>query len=140
MMDALDFILGSSLLTFCSLEDIRHKKIRLIYPVIWGCVGGMLHIAGGQLMSVLIGCLPGLAILGISWATRGAVGMGDGVIVAVMGMFGGFGNSLLSLFWALSAAAIIGCIMMIAGKWGRKKQIPFVPFLWAAYMGVALWN
>ena len=26
MMDALDFILGSSLLTFCSLEDIRHKK------------------------------------------------------------------------------------------------------------------
>ena len=45
MMDALDFILGSSLLTFCSLEDIRHKKIRLIYPVIWGCVGGMLHIA-----------------------------------------------------------------------------------------------
>ena len=139
-MSELDFILCSSLLTFCGLEDIRHKKIRLIYPAIWGCAGCMLHMAGGQFMSILIGCLPGLALLGISWVTRGSVGMGDGVIVTVMGIFGGFGNSLLSLFWALTAAAVIGCVMMIAGKWGRKKQIPFVPFLLAAYMGVMLWS
>lgn len=138
MMIALDFILGSSLLTFCSLEDIRHKRIRIIYPVIWGCAGCVLHMAGGQFLPVLIGCLPGLALLGISWVTRGAVGMGDGVIVMVMGIFTGFWSSLLFLFWALAAAAVIGCGMMISGKWGRKKQIPFVPFLWAAYMGVTL--
>lgn len=139
-MNALDFILGSSLLTFCSLEDIRDQKIRLTYPVIWACAGGALHMMRGQLLPVFIGCLPGLALLGISWVTRGAVGMGDGVIVAVMGIFAGFWGSLLSLFWALAAAAVIGCGMMAAGKWGRKKQIPFVPFLWAAYMGVIFWN
>lgn len=140
MMNALNFILGSSLLTFCSLEDIRYKKIRIIYPAVWGCAGCVLHMAGGQFPHLLVGCLPGLALLGISWATGGAVGAGDGVIVTVMGIFAGFWNSLLLLFWALAAAAVIGCGMMTVGKWGRKKQIPFVPFLWAAYMGVMLWN
>lgn len=139
-MDALDFIFGSSLLTFCGLEDIRHKKIRLMYPAVWGCAGCILRMAEGRFPQVLIGCLPGLALLGISWVTRGAIGMGDGVIVTVMGIFTGFWNSLLSLFWALAAVAVIGCGMMIAGKWGRKKQIPFVPFLWAAYVGVTIWT
>lgn len=139
-MNALSFILCSSLLTYCGLEDIRNKKIRLIYPAVWGCAGCILRMAGGQFLPVLTGCLPGVALLGISWATRGAVGMGDGMIVAALGMTAGFWDSLLSLFWALAAAAVIGCVMMIAGKWGRKKQIPFVPFLWAAYMGVTLWN
>ena len=139
-MDALDFIFGSSLLTFCSLEDIRYKKIRLIYPAVWGCAGCILRMAEGRFLPVLIGCLPGLALLGISWVTRGAIGMGDGMIVTAMGIFTGFWNSLLSLFWALAAVAVIGCGMMIAGKWGRKKQIPFVPFLWAAYVGVTMWT
>lgn len=89
-------------------------------------------------MPVLVGCLPGLALLGISWATREAVGMGDGMIVMAIGILSGFWNSLLSLFWALAAASVIGCGMMVAGKWGRKKQIPLVPFLLAAYMGVML--
>ena len=140
MMNALDFILGSSLLTFCGLEDIRYKKIRIIYPVVWGSVGCILHMAGGQFPFILIGCLPGLALFVISWVTGGAIGAGDGVIVTVMGIFAGLWNCLLLLFWALAAAAVIGCGMMAVGKWGRKKQLPFVPFLWAAYMGVMLWN
>lgn len=116
MMNALDFILGSSLLTFCGLEDIRYKKIRIIYPVVWGSVGCILHMAGGQFPFILIGCLPGLALFGISWVTGGAIGAGDGVIVTVMGIFAGLWNCLLLLFWALAAAAVIGCGMMAVGK------------------------
>ena len=138
MTDALNFIMCSSLLVLCSLDDIRYKKIKAVYPLIWGCVGFAVRAWAGELFPAAAGCLPGMALLGLSWMTNGAVGMGDGLIAVSIGIFTGLWGSLLLLFWAMAAAAVVGCGMIGAGRWGRKKKIPFVPFLWLAYRGVMI--
>lgn len=140
MTNELRVILNGSLLAFCSLDDIRYKKIKVFYPLIWGCAGCLIHMASGNYFLFLSGCLPGITLLALSWITGGAIGAGDGLIVAVMGMLDGFQKSLLVLFWAMAGVSIMGGVMIAAGRWGRKKKVPFVPFLLTAYVGVMLWN
>lgn len=140
MSGYIDFILGFGLLAICGIQDMRRRKIRVMVPLLFGGAGCCMHMASGGFWQAMAGCLPGIMLLGVCRLTGGAVGAGDGLVLAAAGIFIGFSDSMLLLFWAMAAAALAGCVMIMAGKWGRKQQIPFVPFLWGAYLGVMLWR
>jgi len=82
----------------------------------------------------------GLILLGISFITRGQIGMGDGLIVCITGMSLGFTKNAMLLGFGLFGSAIFSMILLSFKLANRKKTIPFVPFLLCGYVGVLLFG
>ena len=118
------------LLGLCSWEDMKRKRLTVVYILLFGICGMMLHLFSPicSIYSILGGILLGLAMMLASVATGGMVGMGDGILLAVTGVYlGGTGNlELLSACWSLG--------LVVLKKKRGKDQIAFVPFLLASYL------
>lgn len=124
------------LLGICSLEDVKRKRLTVIYILMFGVSGIMLHLIAPvcSIYSILWGMLLGIALILLSVATRGSVGMGDGILLMVTGVYlGGPGNLelfmtglLLSALWSLG--------LLVLKKKGRKEEIAFAPFLLLSYL------
>lgn len=123
------------LLGICSLEDVRHKHLTIVYILMFGIGGVILHLFAPvcSIYSILCGMLLGIAMILVSLITRGNVGIGDGMLLLVTGVYlGGYGNLqllmtglLLSALWALGLLAF--------KKKKGKDEIAFAPFLLLAY-------
>lgn len=125
------------LLLICGIWDIKYKKIFL-----W------LIPTAGVLISILIpfcsssitiyarigGVAVGAAIIILSLATGGKIGLGDGLLLCVTGLGLGFWENMELFAAALSLAAVISILLLMLRMADRKKAIPFVPFLFAGYM------
>ena len=128
------------LLGLCSWEDMKGKKLTVVYILLFGIGGMMLHLFSPvcSIYSILSGILLGLAMMLASLATRGMVGMGDGILLTVTGVYlGGTGNLEL-LFIGLLLAACWSLVMIVGKKKKGKDQIAFVPFLLASYLTMLL--
>jgi len=88
----------------------------------------------------LIDCIGGILVGGsvvlISKATRGKVGMGDGLILCATGIGLGLWGNLELFAFALFMAAVLCIMLLILRLVDRKKSIPFVPFLFLSYVGI----
>ena len=128
------------LLGLCSWEDMKRKRLTVVYILLFGICGMMLHLFSPicSIYSILGGILLGLAMMLASVATGGMVGMGDGILLAVTGVYlGGTGNlELLSIGLLLSACWSLGLVVL--KKKRGKDQIAFVPFLLASYLTMLL--
>ena len=110
--------------------DIRTKKIWVPWIVIFfieAVILAIMRIIGwGEL---LYGIIPGILLVIISILTRGAIGLGDGYIVCVIGSLFGLENTVAVFVIAMLISAFAGGILMLIRHWKRKDTIPFVPFL-----------
>lgn len=124
------------MLTSCSREDILHRRI---------CVQGLMYfaIAGvfcqfilkRQLFpELLFGIVPGLAILIFSVLSRGSIGQGDGMLLMVVGICLGAAATMRMIVYAVFSAAICALFLYFVKKKGRNYEMPFVPFLLAAFL------
>ena len=84
--------------------------------------------------SVLGGMTIGGVLMLISWGSRGSVGMGDGWMLCVTGIYLGFLKNFELLLGALCLCGICSAVLWAAGKKTNKSRIPFVPFLFASYL------
>lgn len=57
------------------------------------------------------------------------MGFGDVKLAVLMGLLLGLSQVIGALFLASFIGAVVGIILIIAGKKGLKSQIPFGPFL-----------
>ena len=92
------------LLSLCSFEDVKYRRLTVIYIFMFGIAGVILHMFAPvcSIYSILWGMLLGLVLILISVATRGSLGMGDGILLVVTGVYlGGYGFLLLSYFFLL---------------------------------------
>ncbi len=124
------------LLLICSVDDIHKKTIHLKKLIIF-----MIPIVIGTLIRTDIGiiqCITGMIVgvlfIVISKVTRGAIGMGDGLLLCVTGLGLGIWRNLEMLCYALLFAAIYSSILLIRNFRNRKRKIPFVPFLFLGYI------
>lgn len=129
------------MLGLCAAEDIRKRSIPLPYLVFFGIIGFGIYWYGKEmsLFSMGAGLALGAGLLGLSCLTRGSIGMGDGFIFCVTGIFlGGAGNLellMISLMYAgLWSLGII--VFRKANKRVRKKRIPFAPFVLMGYFTI----
>jgi leader peptidase (prepilin peptidase)/N-methyltransferase len=102
---------GVALLTTVAVASGEPERI------LWGAIGA----AGAFLF---------LTVLHI--VARGGFGFGDVRLGAVLGWYlGWLGLSLVpaSMFVAFVLSAIVGVVLMIAGRAGRRTEVPFGPFL-----------
>jgi leader peptidase (prepilin peptidase)/N-methyltransferase len=98
-----------------------------------------------------------LAVYGGIWlATTGrGMGLGDVVLAPMLGLvlgWLGWGASLVGLLGGFATGAIVGVVLLLAGRAGRRSAIPFGPFMvagaalgvfagpaiWSAYLSVAI--
>ena len=124
------------LLIVSSWMDIRNKQISVVLLLVTGLFG----IAGNILfswtgwLSLAGGCGIGIALLGLSKITHGQIGLGDGGLLCVTGIYLGFYENIAVLLSALLLAGAWGTLLLVMRRAGRKTEIAFVPFVLIAYV------
>ena len=124
------------IMLLCAVQDLWKKKIYL-----WVVVLGAILISiclpfqeSYNIVDGLGGVIIGLSVIGISLASRGKIGIGDGILLCVSGLVLGFWRNMEMFAIALSFASIVSIILLIFFKANRHKRIPFIPFLWMGYI------
>lgn len=127
-------------LGICSVTDLLRKQIWWPFSLIVMVMAATIHFIQGKkgIWEILAGILLGAGLLFIAWATREAIGYGDGMVVAVCGASLGFVTVLQVLLLALCFAAVWSGLLLIFGKAKRKDRFPFVPFLLLAQLFIVL--
>lgn len=87
-----------------------------------------------SLVEMLSGMAVGGALLLISLLTKGALGLGDGLFLVVVGIHLGVGAVITVLAFGLLISAIFSLVLLVFRKVSRKSSVPFVPFLTVAYV------
>lgn len=123
-----------SFLGINSYFDIRKGEISLRVAAAYMILGVFyLFLHRQRLLPLLAGVLPGLLLLCIGKVSGGALGLGDGLIVLVAGLYMGIWKTLEFITVAVLLAAVWAGILIFGKKGGGKASFPFVPFLLAAY-------
>lgn len=144
----------SVVLCLIGICDGREKRIsnRLLGVLLVGvmveivveCLGGRSSIQGVgglqglQLMNRMMGALLVSGILLLCRLKAGAFGYGDVKLMAVSGLLLGLPKNLLAFAVGILTAGIWCLGGMILGRYTRKSEIPFGPFL-AVGIGIAIW-
>ena len=118
--------------------DIRERRVLLWSIRVFGVMGMVLlfFVENEMIFERLCGILPGLFLMACSYATRQAVGYGDGMAVLVCGVYLGLGETFAMLFYALFFCSAVSVFMLVLQKRTYKTGVPFLPYLCAGYICV----
>lgn len=136
MADTLIKIIMGIMLLLCGVQDAIKKKIYIWFIII----GTLLIIVcipfcnTYALFDRIGGVAIGISVIVISFVTKGKIGLGDGALLCVTGLGLGFWGNLELFALGLLFAAIISIGLLIFRLAGRKKSIPFIPFLLISYV------
>ncbi|MHB1419245.1 MAG: prepilin peptidase, partial [Bacillota bacterium] len=112
--------------------------------VLFALVAGLLTNLALQVMpwtQVFWGFIAGgLPLYLVAFLSRGGMGGGDIKLAAVAGIFLGWQGILTGLFLAVIAAGLVGGILLLTKKKGRKDHIPFGPFIALGTIAALLWG
>lgn len=126
---------GGLYLSILSIYDIRTHRIPRW--LLWIGIIATIFLKGfyKNISIALIGMGIGIGILfcTISKLTEETLGMGDSYLITILGGFVGAWNLLYILAYAFLFSAGYSAILLIRKKFNKNIQIPFVPFLMAAY-------
>ncbi len=125
-------------LIMCSWQDIRRKKIHVILIGIGFLAILACSMISGEitLWNRLAGLSLGIILIILNQLTRGQIGMGDGLIVSILGLCLGFTANAFILVYGLFGSAVFSVFIIILHRPNRKTTIPFIPFLLIGYLGV----
>ena len=128
--------LTTAVLLVCAGTDLYEKKIYRWVVMLYIVLAMAGRLATGESDGTgmfLADLLPGSICLLMAWATHQGIGYGDAMLILACGLSVGWsvciGMGLSALFLAGVAA------LVLLGKCrGRKKELPFVPFLLVAWV------
>ncbi|MCR5295111.1 MAG: prepilin peptidase [Lachnospiraceae bacterium] len=120
-------------LAAASLLDLRIKKVDIVMSGFFALLGLTAGILFGEkgIWDYLLPFLPGLFLFLFSLMSRGAIGMGDGIVVLVLGFYFPFDELAGLLTAAFFLAAVYGALVFLKRRKGGER-FAFVPFLFLA--------
>lgn len=135
-MQLLLLIPAGLLLGVQSIYDICYHKIpgwTIPMGTVCGLVAwiGISDGEGRRLWGIIIGVF---ALL-FARISRQTLGYGDGLVLCNLGITLGFASCLRVLFLGLCLGGIWALLLIIGRKVNRRSTLPFVPFLFLAYLG-----
>lgn len=119
-----------------SWKDIRKREVSLLTIGIFAVMGMIHAFWNGTICWEWLGAVGlGTMLLALSVVSKGAVAMGDGLVLAALGTVLTFGELLGAFMLGLLCCSVWGIILLMLPRTGRKTEIPFVPFLLLGYIG-----
>lgn len=114
--------------------DLKKRELPLLLLGICGAVGALIFRMTDTLawQDLLGGLCVGGGMLLFALVSKESIGMGDGLLFCVTGIYLGVWQNLLLLFGAVLFCAAAGAVLLIRKKCTRKQQLPFAPFVLAA--------
>ncbi len=122
--------------------DIKTKRL----PVSLIIIGGMAGILYQCLVNGMVGIVQfsgmavGMLMIGISRIGKAGIGLGDGVLFLVLGMFYRFDQMIELLMKASIMTGVSGLILMACKKGNLKTELPFIPFVCVQYVLLQIVN
>lgn len=116
-----------------SVIDIRKKKIPLYLMIGLMVFAFVMHFIYERLSitEMVFGAGMGLVLIGIAILTKEKIGIGDGIIFVVVGLFMGLFGSIIILWYASIIAALAGLTLCIVKRFDHEKlkdvTLPFAP-------------
>lgn len=120
-----------------SILDIRKRTVPVWLLVLGGILAAISVCQQNAFLAMGMGMLPGIGLLLIAFLTKKA-GYGDGIVLVILGMVSGGGESLLIFSISLFLSAIFSMVLLVLRKAGRNTRIPFLPFLTIGWLLVAV--
>ena len=123
-------------LGMAAYKDWKEQRVYLQMLFVAGIAGLILHLLYEEhtLVDLLGGVGVGVVILLISWGGGECIGLGDGMLLMVSGLFLGFWDNLRLLMTALLLVGGVALFLLVIKKKKRSYRVPFLPFLLAAYL------
>lgn len=112
-----------------SWQDLREKKISMWPVAELGAVGWVCSLRSGAAVSPWLG----IVLLFVSWITEERIGEGDAWLILALGMWLSAAELMVLFF-----AALVLCMM--TGLFLQQRELPFLPFLTAAYVIMEGWK
>ena len=126
----------TAVLLICAGTDFCSKKVYRWVVMLYMTMAVAGRLAAGM-AGGMSGCvadlLPGAICLLMARATHQGIGYGDAMLILVCGLSVGWSTCIelvLSEFFLVGAAALV----LLIRRRGQKTELPFVPFLLAAWM------
>lgn len=116
--------------------DWKKREISLVLTGIYGVEGLILSIISErELWDFLIPLGFGSLFLLMGLLSDGALGMGDGWVLLSLGLMLNTADYIKMLWGGLFLTAVVSVTLLIIFKKNKKTELPFVPFLFWAYLG-----
>lgn len=125
-----------------SVQDWRRRAIGIRLPCVMAAAGAA-WLAGracaeGTTVEKLVlelglALLPGIFFWLVAAAT-GQMGYGDGLVVAVVGLWCGLWKCLFAVGISFFLMALFAAGMLILHRANRRTRVPYVPFLTLSYL------
>ena len=114
-------------------QDRKNRQIA-VWQILLPAAGGiMLRLLRRDIsLWILVDLIPGGILCGASFLCGGAVGAGDGLMLAVLGLCRGGVRAVGEAFLALILLILWGMIQIRRKKLKAKTPIAYLPFLWLA--------
>jgi leader peptidase (prepilin peptidase)/N-methyltransferase len=126
------YALLSSTLLVVAFIDYDHKIIpnKITLPGIVVGLGLSVWILPITPVASLLGLLVGGTLFYlIAFISNGGMGGGDIKLIAMIGTFLGWQGALFTIFFGALLGSLVGIILMLLGRKGRKDKVPFGPSL-----------
>ena len=119
-------------------QDIKERKISNIY-LITGMLGGfgfgIFHILMGDFVfeKWIVAWSPGIIFLLLAKVLKEKVGMGDGLLLLVLGNFYGIQEIWQLLQGVFVFLTLFSLFLLCDKKYSKNCQIPLLPFWWMTH-------
>ena len=123
-----------------AIYDIRTRTVPV--PAVAGAAIAVLIFRlynGITITELAAGLVPGILLLLLSYATGESIGTGDGLVICVLGLYGGLTKLLAVLGMSFILAALLAMVLLVFRRVGRKSELPFLPCLFCAWLLYLVW-
>lgn len=123
-----------------AVYDLKWKKVKMTAVALLGAGAVLYRIFTGTGASELVlGLLPGIVLLVVSFVTKESIGQGDGMVLCILGVFCGAKQAVAILGMAFTLCALLAVILLACKRVTKKTELPFLPCLCAGYCLCLLW-
>lgn len=140
ILDNIIYIALALLLIIYTIQDLRYKKIQLLYGIIAipFIFLGIILLDNKEITSRIFGLITGVIFYLFSVLSKEQLGKGDAILLTITGLSLGVWDNLCFIFISLLFTAIYSIIRIIIKGFRKKESIPLMPFLLLGYISLLL--
>ena len=129
-IEMVPLIITALYLVICTVTDLIRRQIYLSVSICFFITGVVFSMtgAGVNFRNAAAGILIGAAILAAGALTKEAIGIGDGIVFMVTGIYLGFYENLGLFLISTFLCGIVSAILLVMRICKKKDSIPFAPF------------